>query len=118
MGHNEYSYELAGEQESGVRRTMIDDDDPPPDLLGLVRRHGGSYSAISKDAWQQFDELVAAWQVRRRLAYRRQQVRDILGQNPATRMTFLYCFFSPARHLCKFAVRKMRQRLRMQSGTP
>ena len=39
------------------------DGDPPPDLEEFVRHHGGIYSAISTQAWAEWDRLNAAWQM-------------------------------------------------------
>ena len=39
--------------------------DPPPDLQELVRRFG-TYSAITPEAWAEYDAELADWDSRRR----------------------------------------------------
>jgi hypothetical protein len=39
---------------------------PPPNLQAFVAQHGGKYSEIPSDAWNQWDLAVTTWEAARR----------------------------------------------------
>jgi hypothetical protein len=43
--------------------------EPPPSLAALIKQHG-SYSAIPKRAWRDFEATYAHWQERRKTRVR------------------------------------------------